>query len=305
LRTESPGTYRPERGRAAVAIGNFDGVHIGHREIFRQVCAQAERVGGDAAVLTFSPHPTKVVRADPPSLIQTEADKLAHIADCGIHAAIVQRFDQALAALAPEAFIRQTLVEHLQAAVVLVGENFRFGRAKSGDVQTLEYLGARLRFRVYVVPAVTLDGAVVSSSRVRADIAAGRVAEAARLLGRDYAMHGEVVHGAGRGSTIGVPTANIAPEPELQPGHGVYVARVRHSEGWSDAVVNVGRAPTFGEREVIMEAHLLDYAGDLFGERLEVRFVDKLRDEQRFDGVDALVAQIRADITAARTRLAG
>lgn len=293
----------PDQG-SVVSVGNFDGVHLGHQELLRQTCDQAARVGGDAVVLTFSPHPAKVVRSEAPPLIQAEQERLRCIAASGIGTAVVQPFDAALAALTPEAFVRQTLVEHLQAAVVLVGERFRFGRAKSGDAATLQYLGARLGFRVYLVTPVQLGGRVVSSSLVRACVSAGKVREAGRLLGRDYSLHGSVVSGAGRGRTIGVPTANVAPEPELLPGRGVYAARVAHPGGLSDAVVNVGRAPTFGARETIVEAHLLDFDGDLLGARLEVRLLRKLRDERRFDGPDALVAQIRADITAARELLA-
>lgn len=295
--------FDPGASGPVVAIGNFDGVHVGHRAIFSRAAAEAARRGAPAAVLTFDPHPAKVLAPDrAPPLIQAERDKLDAIAAAGLDAVVIRRFDAAFAALSPADFVDQVLVHDLDAAVVLVGADFTFGRGRSGDRRTLRDLGARHGFAVQVVDPIAVDGIVASSTKVREFVLEGRVEAAAPLLGRPFAVAGTVVAGAGRGRTLDVPTANVRPDGELLPRVGVYAARVAAEGGPADApaVVNVGAAPTFGEREVVVEAHLLDWSGDLAGRRLTVGLLSRLRDERRFPDAEALVAQIRDDIGRAR-----
>jgi riboflavin kinase/FMN adenylyltransferase len=295
----------PHLGPASVAVGNFDGVHRGHQALVAAAVARSRATGGAAVVLTFDPHPARVLRPqEAPAALTTLAQKEELVAALGIDRLVVVEFDTRLAALSPEAFAREVLQQALGARHVVVGESFRFGRAREGDPRRLEALGASLGFAVEVVPPLLEGGRAISSSRVREALESGDVGEARTLLGRDYFVDGEVVRGDGRGRTIGVPTANLAPEEQILPANGVYAARCRTGAGaWHAAAVNVGERPTFGGGRVRLEAHLLDFEGDLYGARLRMAFHERLRGEQRFDGKDALVAQIRRDIEAVRARL--
>ena len=295
----------PQIGPASVAVGNFDGVHRGHQSLVAAAVARSRATGGAAVVLTFDPHPARVLRPqEAPAALTTLAQKEELVAALGIDRLVVVEFDTRLAALSPEAFAREVLQQALGARHVVVGESFRFGRGREGDPRRLEALGASLGFAVEVVPPLLEGGRAISSSRVREALESGDVGEARTLLGRDYFVDGEVVRGDGRGRTIGVPTANLAPEEQILPANGVYAARCRTGAGaWHAAAVNVGERPTFGGGRVRLEAHLLDFEGDLYGARLRVAFHERLRGEQRFDGMDALVAQIRRDIEAVRARL--
>jgi riboflavin kinase / FMN adenylyltransferase len=295
----------PQIGPASVAVGNFDGVHRGHQALVAAAVARSRATGGAAVVLTFDPHPARVLRPqEAPAALTTLAQKEELVAALGIDRLVVVEFDTRLAALSPEAFAREVLQQALGARHVVVGESFRFGRGREGDPRRLEALGASLGFAVEVVPPLLEGGRAISSSRVREALESGDVGEARTLLGRDYFVDGEVVRGDGRGRTIGVPTANLAPEEQILPANGVYAARCRTGAGaWHAAAVNVGERPTFGGGRVRLEAHLLDFEGDLYGARLRMAFHERLRGEQRFDGKDALVAQIRRDIEAVRARL--
>jgi riboflavin kinase/FMN adenylyltransferase len=295
----------PPARAASVAVGNFDGVHRGHQALVAAAVTHSREGGGPAVVLTFDPHPARVLRPQAaPAALTTLAQKEELVAALGIDRLVVVPFDARLAALSPEAFAREVLQQALAARHVVVGESFRFGKGRAGDPRRLESLGASLGFAVEVVPPVLEGGRPISSSRVREALARGDVAEARTLLGREYFVDGEVVRGDGRGRTIGVPTANLAPEQQILPANGVYAALCRPGElGWHTAAVNVGERPTFGGGRVRLEAHLLDFDGDLYGSRLRVAFHERLRGEQRFEGQDALVAQIRKDIDAARARL--
>ena len=295
----------PHLGPASVAVGNFDGVHRGHQALVAAAVARSRATGGAAVVLTFDPHPARVLRPqEAPAALTTLAQKEELVAALGIDRLVVVEFDTRLAALSPEAFAREVLQQALGARHVVVGESFRFGRGREGDPRRLEALGASLGFAVEVVPPLLEGGRAISSSRVREALESGDVGEARTLLGRDYFVDGEVVRGDGRGRTIGVPTANLAPEEQILPANGVYAARCRTGAGaWHAAAVNVGERPTFGGGRVRLEAHLLDFEGDLYGAQLRVAFHERLRGEQRFDGKDALVAQIRRDIEAVRARL--
>jgi riboflavin kinase / FMN adenylyltransferase len=275
---------RPRR----VAVGEFDGVHLGHREV----------IDGSDTVLTFEPHPLAVIRPEAAPRLLTSLDaKIELIAQLGVQELVVIGFDDRFAAQTPTEFVEQVLVGTLRATHVSVGENFRFGHGATGDT---EMLGADPRFETRVVRLVEVDGEIVSSSHIRALVSAGDVEHAARFLGSPFQMRGEVVHGDQRGRLLGFPTANIVPDEELVcPGHGVYAA-------WADgacAAVSVGVRPTFGTgRAVLVEAFLLDRDEDLYGRVLRVDFVARLRGERRFDTVEALVEQMRIDVVQTRDR---
>jgi riboflavin kinase/FMN adenylyltransferase len=273
---------RPRR----LAVGEFDGVHLGHREV----------IDGSDTVLTFEPHPLQVIRPEAAPKLLTSLDAKAElIASLGVQELAVIPFDDGFAHQSPADFIDRVIVERLGATHVSVGENFRFGHRAAGDAALL---GRDPRFETRVVPLVEVDGEVVSSSHIRALVLAGDVETAGRLLGAPFQMRGEVVTGDRRGRTLGFPTANIVPDEALVcPGHGVYAA---FADGGC-AAVNVGVRPTFGTgRAVLVEAYLLDRDVDLYGQTLKIEFVARLRGERRFDSVDALVAQMRRDVSETR-----
>jgi riboflavin kinase/FMN adenylyltransferase len=269
-----------------VAVGEFDGVHLGHRQV----------IEGCDTVLTFEPHPLAVIRPEAaPKLLTSLEAKAELVQGLGVKELVVIGFDQTFAAQSPEAFIDQVLVGRLDARHVSVGENFRFGRKASGDTALL---ADDPRFSTRVAKLVEVDGEVVSSSHIRALVLAGDVAHARRFLGAPFSLRGEVVTGDRRGRTLGFPTANLVPDERLVcPGHGVYAAR---ADGIC-AAVNVGVRPTFGTgRSVLVEAFLLDRDVDLYGHTLKIDFLERLRGERRFETVEALVEQMHADV--ARTR---
>ncbi len=273
---------RPRR----VAVGEFDGVHLGHREVIR----------GSDTVLTFEPHPLRVVRPEAAPKLLTSLDVKAElIAELGVEELVVVPFDQGFAQQSAQEFIDSVLVQRLAATHVAVGENFRFGHRAAGDAALLAADG---RFRTRVVPLVEVDGEIVSSSHVRALVSAGEVDLAARFLGAPFKLRGMVVTGDRRGRELGFPTANIVPDEALVcPGHGVYAAR---SDG-SCAAVNVGVRPTFGTgRAVLVEAYLLDRDEDLYGRTLTVDFISRLRGERRFASAEALIDQMRLDVERTR-----
>ncbi len=269
-----------------VAVGEFDGVHLGHREVIR----------GNDTVLTFEPHPLRVVRPEAaPRLLTSLEAKAELIEQLGVDELVVIPFDHGFAQQSPQEFIDHILIERLHATHVSVGENFRFGHRAAGDPQML---AADERFQTRIVPLVEVDGEVVSSSHIRGLVLAGEVEHAARFLGAPFRFRGEVVEGDRRGRTLGFPTANLVPEEALvYPGHGVYVARA----GDACAAVNVGVRPTFGTgRAVLIEAFLLDRDVDLYGQTLKLDFLKRLRGERRFESVQALVEQMRKDVEQTR-----
>ncbi|HUZ28794.1 MAG TPA: bifunctional riboflavin kinase/FAD synthetase [Solirubrobacteraceae bacterium] len=269
-----------------IAVGEFDGVHLGHRQV----------IAGNDTVLTFEPHPRQVVRPEAaPRLLTSLEVKAELIAGLGVEELVVIPFDESFAAQSPQEFIDDVLVGRLQAAHVSVGENFRFGHRAAGDP---EILAADGRFGTRMVPLVEVDGEVVSSSHIRALVGAGEVDVAAKMLGAPFQMRGDVVTGDRRGHTLGFPTANLVPDEKLiYPGHGVYVGR---ADGMC-AAINVGVRPTFGTgRAVLVEAYVLDRDLDFYGHRLRVEFLNRLRGERRFDSVEALVEQMHRDVGEAR-----
>jgi riboflavin kinase/FMN adenylyltransferase len=279
--------WEVEQRPRKVAVGEFDGVHLGHREVIR----------GSDTVLTFEPHPLRVVRPEAaPKLLTSLEAKSELIAQLGVDELVVIPFDDSFAHQTPQEFIDHVLVQRLQATHVSVGENFRFGHRAAGDTDMLH---ADSRFETRVVPLVEVDGEVVSSSHIRGLVSAGEVELAERFLGQPFQMRGAVVTGDRRGRTLGFPTANIIPDEALiYPGHGVYAARANGD----CAAVSVGVRPTFGTgRAVLVEAFLLDRNVDLYGQILRVDFLARLRGERRFDSVDALVAQMHDDVERTRS----
>jgi len=277
---------RADGRKRKVAIGTFDGVHLGHREVIRDM----------DTVLTFDPHPLAVIAPHAlPKLLQTFPLKRDLIAGLGVEDLVVIPFDRSFAEHSAEEFVDEVLVRRLDASHVSVGENFRFGKGAKGDA---EYLRSRPEFETRVVPLVEVAGETVSSSHIRGLVAAGDVKTAAEFLGGPFLAEGEVVHGDKRGRTLGMPTANLVPDDRIAvPGHGVYA-------GWAHghpAAINVGVRPTFQTgRGLLIEAYLLDFDGDLYGQTLRIAFLERLRGEKRFESVDELVAQMRRDVDQAR-----
>jgi len=292
---------------AWVTIGVFDGVHRGHQALLRDFVAEARQHGAPAVVVTFYPHPAEVLgnhRA--PFYLTTPEEKAAYIAALGVDVLVTHPFNREIAQRSARAFM-EDLHAHLGLRRLWVGYDFALGRNREGDIPALRALGKVLGYTVHVVEPYRLDGDVVSSTRIRQALAAGDVALAARLLGRRYIVPGEVVRGDGRGRQIGFPTANLAVWPKrMVPATGVYACYADVDGHKYPAVVNIGVRPTFEQQPAAprLEAHLLDFHGDLYGKTLPVEFVARLREERRFPSPEALAAQIQRDIAAARAVLA-
>lgn len=292
---------------SAVTIGNFDGVHRGHRTLVHRAVDAALRNGLRSVVITFEPHPAAVLRpgSEPPRL-QSLEQRLEALEDLGVELTLVLAFTQELSALTADEFVAQVLVEGVGAATVVVGTNFRYGHRAAGDIVHLSEAGERHGFAVEAVGLLALDGDQVSSSAIRRAVADGEVEAAARGLGRPFALRGEVVAGDGRGRTIGIPTANLAVDTSVVvPADGVYAGRVTLDGVSYPAVTNVGQRPTFEGTGTTVETHLLDAEVTLYGRVIEVTFEHRLRGERRFDGPDELVQQIHDDIARARAWLTG
>ena len=299
---------RNKRGLAAarggvVTLGNFDGVHLGHRKILTRVVARARKLGVPSVLFTFDPHPMKVVAPlkSPPLLADFEG-KADSVASIGVDYMVVAGFTKAFGARHPREFVEEEIVKSLDAREVWVGHDYAFGRGKGGTVDYLKGLGKTLDFKVKVVPAIRKRGGVVSSSRIRGLVKEGDVAEAGRLLGSDYTIKGKVVKGSAVGRRLGFPTANLDVTSELTPGTGVYAAWAHMGGKKHKAAVNIGKAPTVakGKKKVTVEAHLIGYKGRLYGRRLSLSFVRRLRSEKKFSSEAALTAQIEADIKRSR-----
>ena len=295
--------------RAVVTVGNFDGIHIGHRSILETVVERARAHQGEAVVYTFEPHPRKVLRPDEaPGLLTTLEQKLELLEQAGIDTVIVEPFSLEFAKTPAEDFIRESLHEKIRPLEVYVGYDFHFGRDREGSMRLLTELGPLLGFSVTIIPEVTVDRGDVNSTRIRQLLADAHVEQARQMLGRSYSVRGTIGKGEQRGRTIGFPTANLEAENEILPAAGVYVGEVRFLDDGTPAVgsrwpavTNVGVRPTFHKGgRLLAEAHLLDFDTDIYGRRVELCFDHHLRPEQRFDGVDALRAQIQADVIEAR-----
>jgi len=285
-----------------ITIGNFDGVHLGHRAILQRVLAEAHATRKTSSVLTFYPHPAQVLRpAEAPSLLETIDQRLARLEEAGIDAVLVARFTRELSSLQPQAFAEKFLAETMRASVVFVGANFRFGHKQAGDVKMLTELGSRLGFTVQIVPPV-LDatGEIISSSAIRASVREGRMEDAARLLGRPFALEGQVRTGTGIGSKLVVPTLNLATEQQTLPKLGVYATETTVAGTSYQSITNVGMRPTFDGSKLAIESHLFGFNENVTSGPLAVQFLTRIRDEKKFSGPEELKLQILHDIEDAK-----
>ncbi len=286
-----------------LALGNFDGLHRGHMKIIERVRRRAEERGGVAVLLTFEPHPTQVVRPDKaPRLLMSRAQKLDALEQAGMNGVAIVRFTRELSLWSPEQFVQRVLADWLHVAEVWVGANFLFGHDRAGNFTLLRLLGVRDGFRAEKIDPVRYKDFVVSSTRIRRLISEGRVDEAAALLGREYAIEGVVVPGDRRGHDLGFPTANLQTPNELLPPNGVYATLMLVDGVIHPSVTNIGVRPTFGDTyAAVVETHMLDEDADLYGKRVRLAFVQRMRDERAFPGPDALRTQIEADCRHARS----
>jgi riboflavin kinase / FMN adenylyltransferase len=289
----------------AVTIGNFDGVHLGHRAMLERLRAYARRLGVPATVVTFEPAPREYFApARAPARLTRLREKLELFAAAGVERCIVLRFDQRLQSMSGTSFAQELLGERLQAKQVVVGADFKFGAGGAADVALLEKLAPELGFGVDVVEPVLVEGERVSSSAIRTALAQGDLAHAARMLGRPYAMHGKVIRGEGLGRKLGFPTANMRVHRRASPLDGIFAVRVRGIGARAlSGVASLGTRPTVGGGEVLLEAHVFDFDADLYGRWLAVEFVARLRDEQKFESLQAMVVQMHVDARQARAAL--
>jgi riboflavin kinase/FMN adenylyltransferase len=290
---------------AVVAIGNFDGVHRGHRAVIAAALARAKALSRPAAALTFEPHPRRFFRPDEPLFRLTdERAKLRLLAATGLSGAIVLRFDAALASLSAHDFIARVLLARFAVAGVAIGFDFHFGLNRAGSPDYLAAQGAKLGFAVDIVPRFEDAGRPVRSGPIRAAVAAGRIAEANTLLGYPWFVSGKVIHGDKRGRELGFPTANVRLDPDCALKHGIYAVRVGVGERRYDGVASFGRRPMFDQGTVLLEPFLFDFAGDLYGEMIDVAFVEWIRPERTFASVEDLVRRMNEDAKLARAALA-
>jgi riboflavin kinase/FMN adenylyltransferase len=288
--------------KPVLALGNFDGVHLGHQAIFQHVVTRAREVDGTSMVFTFEPHPLQVLAPEKaPPLLTTYAQKIRLIAVLGIAVGLRVPFTEQFARQEPIEFVREVLWRHLGIHEVVVGHDFRFGHRRAGTVDFLQAQAAPFGYRVTVIPAIMQEDTVVSSSNVRRLLLQGQVEQAARLLGRHYAIEGPVVEGFRRGRQLGFPTANVRPMNAIVPHKGVYTVRVEWENRLYPGVANVGYNPTFGNQALSVEAHLFDVEADLYGATVRVEFLHRIRDERKFASVEELAAQIASDAQEART----
>lgn len=290
------------RARTVLTIGNFDGVHCGHRRILERVVQRARQQNCIAAALTFSPHPMRVLRPESaPPLIETLSQRIERMRQIGLDAVFVMPFDPAAAALTPLEFVSQIVAGTLRACAVLVGENFRFGHRQAGDVHLLEEFGRKFDFDSECVPYLTIRNSVVSSSAVRTAISRGEMEQAARFLGRAFSLVGEIRPGTGTGRRFVFPTLNLSTEQELLPARGVYVTEVIVRGRTYRAATNVGMRPTFDGSRLSIESHLFNFSEEINAGPLDVHFWHRLRDEQKFPSPEALREQIQRDLAQTRS----
>jgi riboflavin kinase/FMN adenylyltransferase len=290
---------------AVAAIGNFDGVHRGHRAVIEAALSRSGTIGVPAIAVTFEPHPRNVLRpSDPVFRLTGEAEKLRLLAATGLSGALVLTFNTAFAALTAEEFVSRILVGRLGIRGATIGFDFHFGHQRGGSPAFLAEQGARYGFSVDTAPPLEDEGRPVSSSSIRAALADGRVVEAAELLGYPWFAAGRVVKGDQRGRTLGFPTANIALDPHCGLKHGIYAVRIRIAGVLHDGVASFGTRPTFDNGAPLLEVHVFDFAGDLYGQQIDVAFIGWIRPELKFDDVDALVQRMNEDARRARAALA-
>lgn len=280
-----------------VTLGNFDGIHLGHQRIFEKVKEEARRLAGESVIITFEPHPLKILSPEQcPSLLTPFKKKMMLMEKTGVEKVLCIQFNKAFAEISPTEFVKNVLEGKLDAKKIVVGYNYRFGRGKSGNAQSLKETCSRLGIEVEVVEALTIDGTVVSSSKIRELIRDGEVEKASKLLGRDYPVIGKVIKGTHRGHALGFPTANLQITEELYPKPGVYGVNVEwHDQRW-EGLANIGFNPTFDGKTLTLEVHILNFDHEIYGDEMQISFVRRIRDEMRFHSQQELIEQIRKDI---------
>ncbi len=285
-----------------LTIGNFDGVHKGHLALFDKVKERAKAIAGQSVVMTFEPHPLKIMKpADGPQLITHTGQKLELIEKAGIDIIVCVSFDREFAAIPAREFVNAILVEKIGIREIVVGYDYTFGHNREGDINLLREIGNTFGFVVHLVGPVEIDHTLVSSTSIRRLVQEGRLEEAGVLLGRDFEVQGTVVRGRNRGGRLlGFPTANLSPHGELLPKRGIYAVRLLIDDVLFNGVTNVGYNPTFGDTGLTVETHVLDYSGDLLGKTIKVHFIKRLRDEKAFKSFEELSAQIAQDIAQAK-----
>ena len=295
------GTIRRKFRNPVLTLGNFDGVHLGHQRIFKELREEARKIDGEAIVFTFDPHPLQILAPQScPPLITPFKKKLMLFERSGIDVLIVATFDLSLASLSPEAFVEQILVDKIGAKRILVGYNYYFGRDRKGNVEMLIRLGEKFGFEVKIIEAMKVNDIPVSSSKIRELIQDGKMGEAAQLLGRNYLLIGKVIWGADRGKRLGFPTANLEILNGLYPKTGVYAVEVIMGTKTYSGVADVGYNPTFGQNPLSVEVHIMDFSQDIYGEEIQLVFFKRIRDEKAFQNHDSLVRQIKKDVDESR-----
>lgn len=295
--------HLPVFNNPVITIGTFDGVHHGHCEILNEVVHQAQQIGGESIVLTFHPHPRKLLFPDQSlKTLTTLEQKLQLISEAGVDHIVVVPFTHAFAALSATEYIEDFLVKIFHPSRIVIGYDHHFGHDRTGNIELLKSLERRYGFTIQEIPAQLIEQAAVSSTKIRHALQEGRVDEAAKMLGRSYAVKGKVLRGAQLGRTIGFPTANLQPEDadQLIPANGVYAVLVHHHNKQYKAMLNIGYRPTVSnEQRLTTEAHIFDFSGDIYDQELEILFISRLRDEQKFASLDALKEQLNKDRTEA------
>jgi riboflavin kinase / FMN adenylyltransferase len=291
--------------KAVITIGNFDGVHIGHQALFHETIAKADAIGGTSIAMTFFPHPIRLLKGGtPPPLITLHQQKVELISRAGLDFLICVPFTHNFAAISAKTFVEEILIKKIGMTAIVVGEDYTYGRNREGNLKILKSDAARLGFEVIVVPGIPFIGNPserISSTRIRELVMEGELSASQKMLGRPYQVHGTVVTGRNRGGKLlGFPTANINLQDELRPKNGVYAVTVECLDRLFKGVANIGYSPTFDDHQFTVEVHLLDFEGDLYGQKIRVNFIQRIRDEKKFSGIEALSTQIRMDIEQGR-----
>ena len=302
-RIEGSHLFPKDAASTAVALGNFDGVHLGHQKLIGRIREYAEKSGGPSIVYTFEPHPVKILAPSQcPRLLNTLDQKLRYLGDYGVDMAVVEPFTHELAKLTPEDFFREIIIKRLRASSIVAGYDFTFGMHRKGTIETLEELGKECGIDVTIVPAEFIGETLISSTVIRKMVRKGRVDEVAKFLGRPYEIGGEVVPGRGLGVTLAARTANLKPLNEIMPGDGVYwtLTSVEGSKGPMPSVTSIGDNPTFPDAHYSVETHVLGEDVELLGKRITVHFLAFMRETLRFQTIEELKAQIARDISAAK-----
>jgi riboflavin kinase/FMN adenylyltransferase len=284
-----------------ITIGNFDGIHLGHQKIFKEVKQRSSELKGDSIVYTFEPHPLNILSPHKKvPLITSFSEKIKLIEESGIDIVICEDFTPEYANLSPRQFVKNILMDKIGIRAIFVGHNYAFGKGREGNIVTLKWLGEESDFEVHVVDAVKVDNVPVSSTKIRDIIQKGEVKKAARFLGRNYSISGKVGKGKDRGKGLGFPTANLKSVKEIHPKPGIYVVHVFYRDRPYQGVVNIGFNPTFADHTLSIEVHILDFNKDIYDEDIKISFVERLRDEKAFDSPETLVEQINKDVERTR-----